>query len=126
MRSSACSGRRRGSATTSSRSTASGRSTGLSSSPSRPSGRCWDLAPDLQPTGASVVGHQVGFASPGGEPVLVGLNLEIPAGQTVAVVGATGSGKSPLAMLLVRLWDPVTGVVSLDGRDLRRFARAEL
>ena len=85
-----------------------------------------DLAADLQPTGASVVGNQVGFAYPGGEPVLVGLNLEIPAGQTVAVVGATGSGKSTLAMLLVRLWDPVTGVVSLDGRDLRRFARAEL
>ena len=85
-----------------------------------------DLAADPQPTGASVVGHQVGFAYPGGEPVLVDLDLEIPAGQTVAVVGATGSGKSTLAMLLVRLWDPVTGVVSLDGRDLRRFARAEL
>jgi len=36
--------------------------------------------------------------------VLAGLDLEIPAGQTVAVVGRTGSGKSTLAMLLVRLW----------------------
>jgi len=85
-----------------------------------------ELAADLRPSGAAVAGDEVGFAYPGGEPVLAGLDLDIPPGQTVAVVGPTGSGKSTLAMLLVRLWDPATGVIRLDGRDLRRFARAEL
>jgi len=85
-----------------------------------------ELAADLRPSGAAVAGDEVGFAYPGGEPVLAGLDLDIPPGQTVAVVGPTGSGKSTLAMLLVRLWDPATGMIRLDGRDLRRFARAEL
>jgi ATP-binding cassette subfamily B protein len=85
-----------------------------------------DLPADPRPTGAAVTGEGVGFTYTGSEVVLEGLELDIPPGQTVAVVGATGSGKSTLAMLLVRLWDPSTGVISLDGRDLRRFARAEL
>jgi ATP-binding cassette subfamily B protein len=85
-----------------------------------------ELVADPRPTGAAVAGAGVGFAYPGGEPVLTGLDLDIPPGQTVAVVGPTGSGKSTLAMLLVRLWDPATGMIRLDGRDLRRFARAEL
>jgi ABC-type multidrug transport system fused ATPase/permease subunit len=73
-----------------------------------------------------VDGADVGFGYTPGEVVLSGLGVDIPPGQTVAVVGPTGSGKSTLAMLLVRLWDPETGTISLDGRDLRRFARAEL
>lgn len=85
-----------------------------------------ELAANPRPTGAAVAGAAVGFGYPGGEAVLAGLDLEIPPGTTVAVVGPTGSGKSTLAMLLVRLWDPSTGSISLDGRDLRRFARAEL
>lgn len=85
-----------------------------------------DLQADPRPSGAAVAGEAVGFHYPGGEAVLAGLDLRIPPGRTVAVVGPTGSGKSTLAMLLVRLWDPATGVISLDGRDLRRFARAEL
>lgn len=85
-----------------------------------------DLQADPRPTGAAVAGEAVGFRYPGGEAVLAGLDLRIPPGRTVAVVGPTGSGKSTLAMLLVRLWDPATGMISLDGRDLRRFARAEL
>ncbi len=85
-----------------------------------------DLSADPSPTGAAVTGETVGFTYTGNEVVLAGLELDIPPGRTVAVVGPTGSGKSTLAMLLVRLWDPSTGVISLDGRDLRRFARAEL
>jgi ABC-type multidrug transport system fused ATPase/permease subunit len=85
-----------------------------------------DLAASPAPTGAAVDGAGVGFGYTPGEVVLAGLELDIPPGQTVAVVGSTGSGKSTLAMLLVRLWDPETGVITLDGRDLRRFARAEL
>jgi len=85
-----------------------------------------NLTADPGPTGAAVAGEGVGFSYPGGDQVLAGLELEIPSGRTVAMVGPTGSGKSTLAMLLVRLWDPSTGVISLDGRDLRRFARSEL
>ncbi len=79
-----------------------------------------------EPTGAAVAGAGVGFAYRPDEMVLEGVEWNIPAGRTVAVVGATGSGKSTLAMLLARLWDPGTGAIRLDGRDLREFARSEL
>jgi ATP-binding cassette subfamily B protein len=59
-------------------------------------------------------------------PVLPRFDLRIPAGQTVAVVGATGAGKSTLAKLLTRFYDPVEGRVLLDGVDLRRLETAEL
>ncbi|MFY1704276.1 ABC transporter ATP-binding protein [Micromonospora sp. WMMA1923] len=59
-------------------------------------------------------------------PILTGLTLSVPAGQTVALVGATGAGKSTLAKLLARFHDPVTGEVRLDGVDLREVADAEL
>ncbi|MGH3647311.1 MAG: ABC transporter ATP-binding protein [Micromonosporaceae bacterium] len=60
------------------------------------------------------------------EPVLPRLELTIPAGQTVAVVGATGAGKSTIAKLLTRFYDPVDGVASLDGIDLRDLAEEQL
>jgi len=82
-----------------------------------------EARPDLGP--APVAGEAVGF-SYGEGPVLSGLNLELDAGTTLAVVGPTGSGKSSLCLLLARLWDPDTGVISLEGRDLRSFARSEL
>jgi ATP-binding cassette, subfamily B, bacterial len=72
---------------------------------------------------AAVEARAVGFAyGDGAAPVLEGLDLAIPAGRTVAVVGPTGSGKSTLTLLLARLWDPDTGSVSLDDRDLRELA----
>lgn len=60
------------------------------------------------------------------DPVLSSVVLDVPAGRTVAVVGPTGSGKTTLTLLMARLWDPRTGVISIDGRDLRLFARSEL
>lgn len=76
--------------------------------------------------GGTVVFEQVGFAYDPGTPVLHGLDLTIPAGQTVAVVGATGSGKSTLVRLVARLYDPTGGRLLLDGVDLRDLSTDEL
>ncbi|HWJ65846.1 MAG TPA: ABC transporter ATP-binding protein [Nocardioides sp.] len=81
-----------------------------------------DPGPDGQalPKGAIDVRFEgVGFAYPGGAEVLSDIDLVIPAGQRVAVVGETGSGKSTIAKLLTRLMDPSRGRVLLDGVDLR-------
>jgi ATP-binding cassette, subfamily B, bacterial len=59
-------------------------------------------------------------------PVLPSFSLDVPAGQVVALVGATGAGKSTLAKLLARFYDPSGGVVSLDGIDLRDISDADL
>ncbi len=59
-------------------------------------------------------------------PVLPEFSLEIPAGQVIALVGATGAGKSTLAKLLTRFYDPSGGTVTLDGIDLRRISDADL
>ena len=58
--------------------------------------------------------------------ILPQLDLVIPAGQTVALVGATGAGKSTVAKLVARFYDPIAGTVRLDGVDLRSVADAEL
>ena len=62
----------------------------------------------------------------GATTVLPQLELHVPAGQTVALVGATGAGKTTLARLVARFYDPVTGVVRLDGIDLRSLAEEDL
>ncbi|MEU2033288.1 ABC transporter ATP-binding protein [Nocardia amamiensis] len=59
-------------------------------------------------------------------PVLPEFTLDIPAGQVIALVGATGAGKSTLAKLLTRFYDPSGGTVTLDGVDLRDLSDAEL
>ena len=59
-------------------------------------------------------------------PVLSGMTLEIPAGQTVALVGTTGAGKTTIAKLIARFYDPQSGAVTLDGVDLRDFAQSDL
>jgi len=63
---------------------------------------------------------KVGFAYPGGRPVLHDISLRIEPGRRVAIVGETGSGKTTFAKLLTRLMDPTSGSVRLDGTDLRR------
>lgn len=70
--------------------------------------------------------EEVSFAYPGGSEVLSGIDLVVPAGQRVAVVGETGSGKSTIAKLLTRLMDPTRGRVLLDGIDLREVGEASL
>jgi ATP-binding cassette, subfamily B, bacterial len=69
----------------------------------------------------------VGFTYPGSaHPVLDGIDLEIAPGETVALVGATGSGKTTLVRLLSRLYDPQAGVVAIDGADVRTVDVASL
>lgn len=75
---------------------------------------------------APIAGEEVSFGYEPGSVVLDEVAIDIPAGRTVAVVGPTGSGKSTLTLLLARLWDPGTGRIRIDGRDLRSFARHEL
>ncbi|MEU7964254.1 ABC transporter ATP-binding protein [Streptomyces sp. NPDC049097] len=76
--------------------------------------------------GREVVFEDVRFAYRTGAEVLPRFSLALPAGQTVAVVGATGAGKSTLAKLLARFYDPSDGRVLLDGTDLRDLGPAEL
>jgi ABC-type multidrug transport system fused ATPase/permease subunit len=86
----------------------------------------WGESPAKENTGAAPVrGNTVGFAYDD-EPVLADLNLDLDAGTTLAVVGPTASGKTTLGLLLARLWDPDSGSIHLEGRDLRQFARSEL
>jgi ATP-binding cassette subfamily B protein len=76
--------------------------------------------------GREVVFDEVGFGYRTGGEVLPRFGLTLPAGQTVAVVGSTGAGKSTLAKLLARFYDPTDGRVLLDGVDLRDLAMPEL
>jgi ATP-binding cassette subfamily C protein CydCD len=75
------------------------------------------------PVGGSAIRfEQVGFAYPAARrPALEGVSLDIPAGATVAIVGPSGAGKTTLANLLLRFWDPATGHILIDGVDLRDF-----
>ncbi|MCB0963582.1 MAG: ABC transporter ATP-binding protein [Acidimicrobiales bacterium] len=77
--------------------------------------------------GGDVVFDGVRFAyAPGGAPVLDGFDLHIEAGQSVALVGATASGKSTVAKLVARFYDVEAGAVRLDGVDVRDLRLAEL
>ena len=61
-----------------------------------------------------------------GDEVVRGIELEIPAGKTLAFVGSTGAGKSTLVKLLLRFYDPTEGRITLDGHDLRGLDLADL
>jgi ABC-type multidrug transport system fused ATPase/permease subunit len=76
--------------------------------------------------GGGVVFEAVEFAYRPERVVLPGLDLSVPAGQTLALVGETGAGKSTVARLLARFWDPTSGRITLDGVDLRDLSDADL
>ena len=69
---------------------------------------------------------EVEFAYTGDRVILPRFDLDIPAGQTIALVGSTGAGKSTLAKLISRFYDPTDGRVALDGVDLRRLHPKDL
>ena len=93
------------------------------------------LEPAMRPAGALRSGSRpanrapaheirlrdVSFAYPGGGSILEHLDLTIPAGSSLAIVGRNGAGKTTLAKLLCRLYDPQSGQIEIDGVDLREF-----
>ncbi|MFF0151329.1 ABC transporter ATP-binding protein [Micromonospora sp. NPDC005203] len=85
--------------------------------------------PTPLPTGpvrGAVTFRAVSFGYRAGTPILGGLELTVSAGQTVALIGPTGAGKSTIAKLVARFHDPDTGTVQLDGVDLRDVCDADL
>ncbi|MBD2344557.1 ABC transporter ATP-binding protein [Anabaena subtropica] len=86
-------------------------------------------APDAIPApilrGAVSFDH-VHFAYDSGQVLLEDINLNIQSGQQVAIVGTSGGGKSTLVSLLLRLYDPTSGRVMIDGRDIREYTLASL
>jgi ATP-binding cassette, subfamily B, bacterial len=84
-------------------------------------------APDVQAGAAGIRLEGVSFTYPGqGRRALESINFDIPAGQTVALVGTSGAGKTTTAQLLMRFWDPDGGRVTLNGTDLRDYALDDL
>lgn len=80
------------------------------------------LPPPVAPHGLSLAFDHVYFTYPGkSQDTLRDLSFTVPAGATVAVVGASGAGKSTVASLLLRFWDPRQGAVKLDGVDVRQL-----
>ena len=83
-------------------------------------------AVDLPDVNGSVELKDVTFGYDVDKPVLRDIELTIPAGKTVALVGATGAGKSTVIKLLARFYDPDEGAVLIDGHDLRRVTQHSL
>ncbi len=83
-------------------------------------------------TGRALIGVPFAFEdvtfsyNPGQAPALDGVSFRADAGQTIAIVGRSGAGKSTAAHLLLRFWDPQQGRITLDGRDIRDFKLDEL
>ena len=80
-------------------------------------------SPDLS---GDIVFDRVSFRYDGGQDVLDGLSFTIRAGETVAVLGGTGSGKSTIALLLQRMYAPTAGKITIGGHDISQVARHHL
>jgi len=70
--------------------------------------------------------EDVQFSYKPGEPVLKGFDLEVKAGQKIAIVGRTGAGKTTIVNLLLRFYDIDSGAIKLDGRDIRTIKKSDL
>ncbi|MCX2455289.1 ABC transporter ATP-binding protein [Lacticaseibacillus nasuensis] len=85
------------------------------------------VAGPSQPVGGSIAFDHVSFTYPGDDqPTLRDISFTVPAGAQVGIVGATGSGKTTLAQLIPRLFDPDVGTVTLGGVDLRELSQATI
>jgi ABC-type transport system involved in Fe-S cluster assembly fused permease/ATPase subunit len=83
-------------------------------------------APALRTSGGAVRFEGVQFGYRPDHPILKGLDLAIPAGRTLAVVGPTGAGKSTLSRLLFRFYDPTAGRILIDGQDIKSVTQESL
>ena len=83
-------------------------------------------ASELPPIMGEVVFEEVGFSYNDGTPVLDGFNLRIAAGETVALVGASGSGKSTAVNMVPRFYEATSGSVRIDGHDVREITLVSL
>lgn len=95
----------------------------LETSPSVPEA---EDAPDLATIKGSIALEDVSFGYSAAAPVLHDISLEIPPGESLAVVGPTGAGKSTIAKLIVRFYDPQSGCVRIDGQDVRNVSLESL
>jgi ATP-binding cassette subfamily B protein len=89
----------------------------------------WDAEDEefaTEPIAGAITFRGLNFAYKPGTPVLEGIDLEIPEGSSLALVGPTGSGKSTLVNLVPRLQDAAAGMVLIDGRPIRDFKLEEL
>ncbi|HEX7785053.1 MAG TPA: thiol reductant ABC exporter subunit CydC, partial [Methylomirabilota bacterium] len=76
---------------------------------------------------AAIALHDVSFTYPGrARPALSNVSFTVPAGATVALVGPSGAGKTTIASLLLRFWDPASGSITLAGHDLRAWSLEDL
>ncbi len=94
-----------------------------------PNGQAFGASPVVAPAGAngSISGNgSVPSTKSSGRAVLRGVSLDVPAGRTIALVGATGSGKTSLVSLISRLYDVSGGQVLLDGADVRELSLRSL
>lgn len=83
-------------------------------------------APALNRGPGRVVFSQIDFAYDPRRPILNDISFEIPGGRTLAIVGPTGGGKSTIARLLFRFYDPQDGAITIDGQNLRDVTQASL
>ena len=83
-------------------------------------------APDLKVTGGSLSLRNIAFSYEAGRQILRDVSLDIPAGQTVAIVGSSGSGKSTIGRLLFRFYDVTGGALSIDNQDVRDVTQSSL
>ncbi|MDB4592907.1 ABC transporter ATP-binding protein/permease [Paracoccaceae bacterium] len=83
-------------------------------------------APDLKVTGGSISLRNIAFSYEAGRQILRDVSLDITAGQTVAIVGSSGSGKSTIGRLLFRFYDVTGGALSIDNQDVRDVTQSSL
>lgn len=84
------------------------------------------LSQNLSANHAEIAFNNVWFTYDSKRPILQNISFTLPAGKTIAIVGPTGSGKSTIARLLFRFFDPISGSISINGQDIRSYTQESL